>query len=287
MPFLYRPNTRLYYEIRGDGEPLLLLHGFSVNTHYWTDSGLSAQLAAKYRVILPDLRGHGRTEVYGRSGGFDVTTLGDDLAALIEALALDHFHLLGHSAGGMVAVHYAMRGDSRLSSLLLVSTCPATLFGPGEPRLRRQALQLFAELYDRYDWDQIFAHLRHTPGPLLYRLKQLPEQDRLWGMLEAISRRNNPRQLAAFVRDFFADPDPRLDALRQIACPTLVLVGEHDKLFLQPSDLLTDTIPQARQVRLAEVGHMTALEAPHATAQAILSFLDSLPPPATSQLPPQ
>jgi len=107
----------------------------------------------------------------------------------------------------------------------------------------------------------------------------------LWRMLEAISRRNDPRQLAAFVRDFFADPDPRLAALRQIACPTLVLVGEHDRLFLQPSDLLADTIPQAQQVRLADVGHMTALEAPVATAEVILSFLGSLPPAASRSLP--
>jgi len=276
MPMLERANTHLYYDVTGTGEALIALHGFTVNGAYWHDTGVTAALAAQYQVIALDLRGHGRSRVRGEPFGYDPETLGDDVTALADALGLDRFHLLGHSTGGMVAARYAMRHSARLLSLMLIGTDSATLFGPGDPRLRRQAMDIFASLYERNSWPQIFAHLRQIPGPLLYQLNRYPASDRLWAQLETIVSLGEPQPLAAFARSFFSDPDPRIEKLRQIGCPTLVLVGEHDKLFRPASARLAQEISQARAVILPNIGHMTALEAPALTSTALLRFLNGL-----------
>jgi pimeloyl-ACP methyl ester carboxylesterase len=222
------------------------------------------------------MRGHGRTQVCGEPKGYDVKTIGADIVALADALEMRHFHLLGHSTGGMAAVRYAMDAGDRLLSLLLLGTSSATALGPEDERIRQQARNAFAELYERRTWTEIFTHLRHTPGPLLYSMNRLPERKRLWQILEAISRRNEPEKLAAFVRAFFVDPDPRKEALRRISCPTLVLIGAQDKLFLQPSQTMARHIPRAQCSLLKGVGHMTAIEAPELTSREVLTFLKAL-----------
>jgi pimeloyl-ACP methyl ester carboxylesterase len=278
MPLLKHGNIDLHYEQSGSGPPLILIHGFSVNTAYWTRTGVMDTLAERYRAIVLDMRGHGRTRVAGEPRGFDADTLSGDVETLANGLGLGRFHLLGHSAGGMVAVRYAMRDSGRLSSLILLGTASATAFGEGDPRLRRQGLEIFAQLYERYDWDPLFMHLRYIPGPLLYHMNHHPESDRLWHMLEGICRLNDPKLLANFARSFFTDPDPRVERLKRISCPTLVLVGEQDKLFIKPSALLARHIPNAHHVVMRRIGHMTALEAPERTGREVLDFLDHLPP---------
>ncbi len=278
MPVLKHGNADLHYEESGSGPPLILIHGFSVNATYWTRTGVAEKLAERYRVIVLDMRGHGRTRVAGEPWGLDADTLGGDVEALANGLGLSRFHLLGHSAGGMVAVRYAMDDSRRLASLILIGTGSATAFGEGDPRLRRQGLEIFAQLYERHGWDQLFTHLRHIPGPLLYHIYQHPEQERLWRLLEEICRLNDPKLLAHFARSFFTDPDSRMEGLKQISCPTLVLIGEQDKLFVKPSELMARQIPDAHHVVMRKIGHMTALEAPERTVREVLDFLNRLPP---------
>jgi pimeloyl-ACP methyl ester carboxylesterase len=275
MPILKRANACIHYEDSGAGEPVILLHGFSVSSRYWSKTGVTAELAGHYRIIAMDLRGHGRSRVHGEPEGYDAATIADDITALADNLGLDRFHLLGHSAGGMVALRHAWRQEQRLLSLSLMSAGPATALGHSDPQLRQQALDLFAEFYGRQTWPQIFSHLRQLPGPLLYWMDQLPERERLWTLLMEICRDNEPSVLAAFVRAFFTDPDPHLESLRLMTCPTLIVVGEHDKLFLAASTLLAREIPRAQRQVLKRVGHMTALEAPGLTSATILNFLET------------
>ena len=82
--------------------------------------------------------------------------------------------------------------------------------------------------------------------------------------------------IARFIRSFYTDPDPRVEGLRRIACPTLVLLGEHDVLFVEPSRLMAREIPRARWVMLPGIGHMTAIEDPERTIGALLEFLDDV-----------
>lgn len=75
---------------------------------------------------------------------------------------------------------------------------------------------------------------------------------------------------------FYTDPDPRVESLRRIACPTLILLGEFDIVFMEPSALLAREIPGARHVMIKGVGHMTAIEDPENTIRELLDFLKTV-----------
>src|SRR5579872_1456111 len=98
--------------------------------------------------------------------------------------------------------------------------------------------------------------------------------DRLWAIYDGFPRRQNRREVLTFYSRFYADEGPRLDGLRNITCPTLVLLGEYDYVFLKPNELMVKEIPDNRHIVMKGVGHMTAIEAPIWTAKEITDFLD-------------
>ena len=272
MPTLSCKEVDLYYREQGHGEPLIMLHGFSVSHDYWFATGIVDVLAREYRVIALDLHGHGATTVSDHSR-FNVDLMAEDLRIFVDRLGLSRFHLLGHSTGGMVAARFAMHHHERLISLVLNSTGSATVLGGGNPRTRRQALALFAELYVRLDWPDLFRHLKRTPGPLLHHLNNYSDRERLWGLLETLSRQNNGAMLADFLRRFFDDDDPQLTCLNKISCPTQVLIGSEDSLFMDAAHLLAREIPDVCLDIVHGVGHMMAIEAPDENQRYLLDFL--------------
>jgi pimeloyl-ACP methyl ester carboxylesterase len=116
-----RPGTvqanglSVYYEEWGAGEPLVLLHGATVTHAMW--ASVIPDLAAQYRVIAPDLRGHGRTN--NPAEAFSYRLLAEDTAALVEALGLEQPHLCGWSDGGQIALEVGMRFPSLPRSLIV------------------------------------------------------------------------------------------------------------------------------------------------------------------------
>ena len=97
-----------------------------------------------------------------------------------------------------------------------------------------------------------------------------------FAMLDALQGLGSPETLADFMESFYDDPDPRIRALRSISCPCLVLLGEHDVLFVKPSEQLARELPDCRHVVLEGRGHMLALEDPGRTAHELLDFLASV-----------
>ena len=75
---------------------------------------------------------------------------------------------------------------------------------------------------------------------------------------------------------FYTDPDPRVEELRQIKCPTLVLLGEFDVVFLKPSEIMANEIPDVRHVIMPDIGHMTAIENSEGFIAEILDFLETV-----------
>ena len=102
MPFFEKGKLRMYYEDVGEGEPIINNHGLSEDGTYWSETGVTAKLAEKYRVISIDMRAHGRTVVESEPYGYDVDTMAKDFDDLADFLGIDKFHLLTHATGGMV-----------------------------------------------------------------------------------------------------------------------------------------------------------------------------------------
>jgi pimeloyl-ACP methyl ester carboxylesterase len=111
-------DLELYYEEYGAGKTLLLLHGFGGCTQNWHP--FIASLSEHYRLIVVDLRGHGRSSNPGNN--FTHREAADDIFCLLEKLGVDRFSAIGMSTGGMVLLHMATSQPARIDSLVLIST---------------------------------------------------------------------------------------------------------------------------------------------------------------------
>jgi pimeloyl-ACP methyl ester carboxylesterase len=274
MPYLERATAKLYFEDVGRGEAILTTHGLSENGCYWSLPGITDGLARCYRVVSLDMRGHGRTVTTGEPAGYDADSMADDLGALADHLGIERFHLLSHATGGMVTLRYARAHHTRLLSLLLTDTGAASAMGTDEASARavREAI---AGFFQGKSWDVLATMQRANPEPFMSRLDAAARPQQAWAMIDAIQRLGNPATLAAFCRAFYTDLDPHERELCAISCPTLVLLGEHDRVFLAPSELLARTIPDAKHVVMKGLGHMTAIEDPDALLRELTGFLDA------------
>jgi pimeloyl-ACP methyl ester carboxylesterase len=272
MAFFKRGNARIYYEDTGSGEPLIAIHGLIENTTYWSLSGVSDTLAQNFRFISMDMRGHGRTVVEGEPSGFDDETMGDDLIALADHLKLERFHVLSHSTGGFISVRRAMKAGPRFASLVLTDTGSMTSVVPGELEKIRKFHDNFAKSFEMITWEQMFKALRINPGPFFRGIGESGNSEELFRIAMKMVEINDRSVIASFVRSFYTDPDPRVDGLRKISCPVLIIYGEKDDLFIQSSKLMAKEIPGAEIVEYPGVGHMTAIESPERLAADVIGF---------------
>lgn len=120
-------GIRMYYEIHGQGEPLLLLHGFNHSGSVWQE--FIDEFAEKYKVIVPDLRGHGRST--NPTDNFTHKQSALDVYALLKELEIDSFRGMGISTGGMTLIHMATQQPERPESIVLIG---ATTYFPEQCR---------------------------------------------------------------------------------------------------------------------------------------------------------
>src|SRR5688572_24093562 len=111
-------GVHTYYEVEGEGEPLVLLHGGMVTIETW--SAQRAALAERFRVYLPERRGHGRTPDVPGPVGYEL--MGLDTIAFMEALGITSAHLVGWSDGGVVALEVALPRPDLVRRLVLMGT---------------------------------------------------------------------------------------------------------------------------------------------------------------------
>lgn len=113
-------GVEIYFETRGIGEPLLLLHGFSGSSQDWKI--LPSEWVSMFELILPDLRGHGRSSILSKS--FRHQEAAEDMLALLDRLNIDSCKALGISGGGNVLLHMATKQPKRVKAMVLVSATP-------------------------------------------------------------------------------------------------------------------------------------------------------------------
>jgi pimeloyl-ACP methyl ester carboxylesterase len=273
MPFFDRPGIRLFYEDVGDGPAIIGVHGL-MGPSYWLLSDVAGWLGQRYRFISFDMRGHGRTTVCDADADYTVDAIAADIGALADHLGLSKFHLLGHSAGGMVSARFAMSHHDRLLSLMLCCTSSYTsMMPPGH-------FEKQADIIEKTARDQFYENMRNSPaGEFIARLDNHPQRDKILRLVKAMFANNDPQQLACFVRAFFTDPDPHIEALRKINCPTLIVAAACDAAFLEPSALMKREIPDSDLVILPDLGHMFSFENFEAVTDCLDAFLDGAAAP--------
>ncbi len=289
MPYLTLENARLFFDQTGDGPAIITTHGVSENGSYWSRPGVSERLAAAgYRVIDTDMRGHGRSVPLGDGApGYDVQTVADDFGRIADHLGLDRFHLLTHATGGMAGLHYACQHGDRLLSLMSTDSGSATI--PSD-EFADEAFEDHTFVETDYAFAFQMAAGRESTlvrnalemarqtdgGPFLNRLNANPEPDRCWAEVADVLDASSSRHVAEFMRSFYTSRDPKIRLLRTIPCPVLLLLGEHDVMFVRPNALMARVIPGARHVVMPGLGHMTAIEDPDGLTRELLAFLGAI-----------
>lgn len=272
MPFFKNNTANIYYEDTGTGDPVIATHGLIENTTYWSKTGITPALSEHFRVISMDMRAHGKTTENDAPKGYDIDTCMDDITALADHLGIDRFHLISHSTGGFVGVRLAMKEHARIASLTLTGSASATTFIK-DPAHNTIFHDRFALSFENNAWETIMENIKKQPFPFFLGIAGTQNNQAMWDMAYEIIKIGDRKAIAEFIRSFYKDPDPLIEGLQKITCPTLILVGQKDELFLESSKLMTEHIPDARLEILEGAGHMLAIERPEIVSQMITAFI--------------
>ncbi|MCW8906483.1 MAG: pimeloyl-ACP methyl ester esterase BioH [Sedimenticola sp.] len=254
---------KLHSETRGQGDELVMLHGWGMNAAVWQP--VADILAERYRVTLVELPGHGGSEYDSSCSQLDQWT-----SACLEA-APERATWIGWSLGGQLAQHAALLAPERINRLVLVASSPRFVVDEGWPHAMSQVtLNLFAKalLRDHHQTLERFLSLQ-VQGDEAAR-----ETLRLLRKEIAQRREADPTALEHGL-DLLRDVDLR-DQLLQISCPTLWLLGERDTLV--PADLGDDLerlMPEAEVLILQGCAHAPFLSHPRQCLRALDHFLES------------
>jgi non-heme chloroperoxidase len=238
MPFFTTDDgTSLFYRDWGRGEPLVFLSSLGVGSALW-DYQFSALATAGFRCVGLDRRGHGRSDQ--PPGGYDFDTLAEDIAALLETLALERVTLISHSMGGCELVRYLTRhGTRRVARAVLISpTTPKLLQSADHPQGLPRAL--FEATWEQ--WRRDYPQwIEDNLAPFV-----VPETSRPL-MRWAASLLQTPVPIALALSRAMVEADFRAE-MRSIELPALIIHGDRDRsapleLTGQPSAAL---LPQAR-----------------------------------------
>jgi pimeloyl-ACP methyl ester carboxylesterase len=257
-------NFSIAYTDAGQGLPLLLVHGYPLCRRLWEPQ--IAGLADVARLIAPDLRGHGDSEV--TPGPYSMELFADDLKALLDALGVSTpVALCGLSMGGYVAFAFYRKYAARVAGLVLTATRAA----PDNPAARAARDQAIEQARQQGTAPIIEAML-----PRLLAPENMLARPELLAQVRAILQRSSLQGVMGDLQALKERPDST-PTLAQIGAPTLLLAGAHDAIIpLQEMQAMQAAIPGSRLEIIPNAGHLPNLENPDAFNAALRRFLEAL-----------
>jgi len=239
-------GVRTYYEVYGEGEPLVLLHGGLATAESWVMQ--VPTLAERYGVYVPERRGHGRTP--DLAGPITYETMAADTAAFLNAVGTGTAHLVGWSDGAVVGMLVALRRPELVRKLVVIGQY--FNFEGQVPEFRAMidywGSDLPEELHEVYD--------RVSPdGPEHF-----------------------PVVLEKLMRMWREEPGIALSELAGVDVPTLVMQGDDDIVKVEHSAAVAATLPDTQLAVVPGSSHMAPLEKPDLVNRLILDFLSNHQP---------
>ncbi len=250
-------NT-ICYKDQGQGEPLVLLHGFCGSSEYWDQ--VVPLLSERYRCIVPDLRGHGLSDA--PMGAYTIEQMADDVIQLLDTLELPKVTLLGHSLGGYITLSVAQRYTSRLNGFGLIHS---TAFPDSEEAKEKRLLAV-----SNIQTNGITPFVDNMI-PSLFAPDHVAAHPEWISLAKEIGYRTPPQGATGAAMAMRERPDRR-DVLSATVLPVLLIAGEKDRV-ISPDKTFTVEQPNVTQVTIPGVGHMSILEAPDQLAEHITTFL--------------
>ena len=258
-------------EAGAGGRPLLLVHGFTGAKEDFADH-VDELAGLGWHVVAPDQRGHGASDDPPGESSYSLELYADDLVRLLDTLGWSSCVVLGHSMGGMIVQELVLSAPERVRGLVLMDTSHGPVEGIdpamielGCTVVRDGGLELLVEL--QRDRESVL---------------DTPANQRLLAERPGWAEYGERNTLACCAdmwltmsRQLLSQAD-RLERLRSVSAPTLVIVGEQDTPFLADSERMAKAIPGARLEVIADAGHSPQFENPPAWWDVMTSFLSEV-----------
>jgi pimeloyl-ACP methyl ester carboxylesterase len=258
MPKLNRDGVNIYYEVHGEGPPLILTHGYSSTSAMW--QGQIAPLSQRHKLVLWDMRGHGQSDYPPDPNAYSEALTVADMAALLDEVGAGSAIVGGLSLGGYMSLAFYRAYPARVRALLIIDTGPGFKKDEAREAWNRRAL----DTADRLERDGLFV------------LKSASRE-------RSTVEHRDAQGLALAARGMLTQRDARvIELLPQIKVPSLIVVGADDTPFLAASDYMAAKIPGAKKVVIPHAGHAVNIDQPQAFIDAVLPFLANLPEYATA-----
>ena len=248
-------DGKLYYQVRGEGHPVVLIHGGSTHVGMWDDQ--FDVLARHYRVVRYDVRG------YGRSSSSQVGhSQWHDLRKLLEHLGIERTHIVGLSLGGRIAVDFALEDPEKVAHLVLA--------GPGLSGWQFEPAEWINEVRAaREAGDKRAATEAWLRSPYLTAIMEDPE---LAERIRQISY-DTEHSWVQNSRAVRLTP-PAVERLSELKAPALLILGSRDANDAHRIvDLIAGNAPNAQKLIVEGAGHMVNMERPDEFNRAVLDFL--------------
>ena len=257
-------DASYWYEIHGDGEPVVLLHGFTGSTVSW--NRFIEAYKDKFKLFVIDLPGHGKTIT---PSPLSMEQCCQDIHDILLEHGIRTFHLLGYSMGGRTALSYATLYQSQLKSLVLESATPG--------------LELAEEKQSRMEHDEHLALRIEQDGvesfinfweniPLFESQKKLPEEVRKSIREERLSQTNEG--LALSLRCMGTGSQTSWwQSLQEIKVPALLIVGELDQKFIRINNRMKKSLVNSEFIVVQNAGHAIHVERPEFFGKIVEEFV--------------
>jgi pimeloyl-ACP methyl ester carboxylesterase len=256
-------DTELFYEVLGDGPPVVLLHPFPVHHGFWLPA--ADLLASRYRLIAPDLRGHGDSTA--GEGPATMEKHAADVARVSDAAGVGKAVFAGVSIGGYILMEFWRRYPQRVSAMVLSNTRAQADTDEGRAARLKSALDA-----EQHGTEPFFDSM----VPKLIGETARTNRPDLVAAARKMMRKMSVPGLAALQRGMAQRPDS-FPTLKTINVPTLILAGDEDTLTpVEDARLMQQAIPGSRLEVIPNAGHYAVFEQPEAAGKIIRGFLDGL-----------
>jgi pimeloyl-ACP methyl ester carboxylesterase len=262
MPRLRINGIDLYFEVMGQGQPVLFIHGLGSSSRDWEPQ--TACFARRYQVVTFDLRGHGQSEK--PPGPYSMPLFASDAAELLKALGLAPAHVVGISLGGMIALQLAADSPALVRSLVIANAGPEYVVRTLKERWQVASRLLMVRLLGMRRLGEVLGK-RLFPKPGQIALRQLFAKR--WA-------ENDPRAYLASMHAIIGWSVT--DRLAGIGVPTLVVAADQDYTPVAVKAACVARMPRAELIVIQDSRHATPVEHPTPFNEATMAFLSRQEP---------
>jgi 3-oxoadipate enol-lactonase len=256
-------DAEIFYDVTGSGPPVVLLHPFPVHHELWLP--VAQMLSSRYRLILPDLRGHGESSL--GTGPATMQKHAADIARVMDHAGVDRAPLIGVSIGGYAIFEFWRRFRDRVTALVLCNTKAQA----DSPEARANRLQTADDVLQRGTEPFFESMIQKVLGESTRRSRP----DLAEGALRMM-RKMSAENVAGVQRGMAERPDS-VATLKTITVPTLIMTGDEDTLTgVSEAELMKRNISGSQMKVVAKAGHYSPWEQPEEVGRLLRQVLDSV-----------